>query len=185
MLSGGQPRCGAECSRERAPGSLQGDRQCQPQVLTGPHLSSRLFMMSLVARDFRYDKVVRGYVHVMEGDSITTRIQLPGNDRTSRKSLHCVLSWTANTVGNAVVYRRQCSGFSLFSSSWATPAIPCPASVGPDRGQVHCGDEVRVGYVAISCLTSALSLPSSPSPSLPPPPLPPFLPPSLPLQSAG
>ncbi|CAI7994082.1 Protein CFAP20DC [Geodia barretti] len=31
----------------------------------------------------RYDKGVRGYVHVLEGDSITTRIHLPASDRTS------------------------------------------------------------------------------------------------------
>lgn len=31
----------------------------------------------------RYDKGIRGYIHVLEGDSITTKIQLPSNDKTS------------------------------------------------------------------------------------------------------
>ena len=35
----------------------------------------------------RYDKGVRGYVHVLEGDSITTRIHLPASDRTARELL--------------------------------------------------------------------------------------------------
>ena len=30
----------------------------------------------------RYDKSIRGYVQVMEGDSTSTRMQLPGNERT-------------------------------------------------------------------------------------------------------
>ena len=50
---------------------------------------------------YRYDKVVRGYVHVMEGDSITTKIQLPGNDRSSRESL-CVVMYTHPVLWSVV-----------------------------------------------------------------------------------
>ena len=43
-------------------------------------------------RATRYDKSIRGYVQVMEGDSTSTRMQLPGNERTScewRLSMRC------------------------------------------------------------------------------------------------
>lgn len=80
MTVAGRER-GGEGEGDPFSSSLQGGSHVEVLSAQGHHPVAQWRLSGSVSR--RYDKTVRGYIHQMEGDSTSTKMQLPGSDKTS------------------------------------------------------------------------------------------------------